>query len=137
MPSTSSHDVTDAPRSPRIMLVEDEFIIAMYMRRLLERFGAIVEGPLASGEEALERVSAFKPDLVLLDIKLAGEIDGVETGIRIRRTIPCRIVFTSAFSGEDILERTVQAAPDAFLVKPVEEGDIQQLFESLFGEARR
>lgn len=121
------------PPSPRVLLVEDEFIIALYMRRLLQKLGAIVEGPFATGEEALAGAQRFRPDLVLMDIKLDGAMDGVETAGRLRRDSKVPVVFTSAFSDEDTLARAAGVEPIGFLVKPVEEDDLSRLLTRMFG----
>ncbi len=132
MPQTDAR-ASFSPTSPRILLVEDEFIIAMYMRRLLEKLGAQVEGPFATGEEALRGAERFRPDLVLMDIKLAGEMDGVETADRLRARSPAAVVFTSAFSDEETRSRAAGVNPAGFLTKPVEEGDLSLLLSRMFG----
>jgi len=130
-------DTASDTRRPRILLVEDEFIIAMFIRRMLENLGFAVDGPFASGEEALEHVAGCEPDLVLLDVKLAGEIDGVETAARLRERSRAKIVFTSAFSDAETKSRAEAVEPDGFLVKPVEEAELYDLMATFFAlEAR-
>ena len=68
----------------RIMIVEDEALVALNLQKILESFGYEVPTVVYSGEEALEQVADISPDLVLMDIQLAGAIDGIEAATQIR-----------------------------------------------------
>ena len=67
-------------QNPKILIVEDENIIALDIRSMLEDLGYLVSGIVSSGEESIQRASKIKPDLVLMDIKLKGSIDGLKAG---------------------------------------------------------
>ena len=77
----------------RILIVEDETITALHLRQDLHRLGYQVSGSATSGEEAVLMAEQLNPDLVLMDVKLAGNMDGVEASQRIqeKRSVPCRV----------------------------------------------
>jgi two-component system, cell cycle sensor histidine kinase and response regulator CckA len=110
--------------SARILLVEDEAIVARDIVRQLERFGHHVVGDTSRGEEAVELAAKLLPDLVLMDIQLAGWMDGIDAAQAIRRNSAVPVVFLTAFTTEPVLQRAKQASPFGYLVKPF---DPQQL----------
>ncbi len=109
----------------RILIVEDEGIVALQIKHELEQFGHAVTGICNSGEKALESVEAVRPDLVLMDIKLSGVMDGVETAgiLSARHDLP--IVFLTAHSEEAMLERASDTEPYGYIVKPFDTTDLQ------------
>ena len=108
----------------RILIVEDEKIVAMDVRNMLENLGYSVPAIAASGEEALEKIEETKPDLVLMDIMLENSMDGVEATheIRTRYTIP--VVYVTAYADENTLERAKATAPYGYILKPFEEKEL-------------
>jgi PAS domain S-box-containing protein len=102
----------------RILIVEDEPIIAQATAHLLRNLGYEVTATVADGEEALERAGECLPDLVLMDIELEGCIDGIETAIRLRSSLDVPVVFLSAYGDQERLDRAKIAEPMGFLVKP-------------------
>jgi PAS domain S-box-containing protein len=110
--------------SARILVVEDEAIVARDMVRQLERFGYHVVADTPRGEEAVELAAKLRPDLVLMDIQLAGWLDGIDAAQAIRRNSSVPVVFLTAFATETVLQRAKQASPFGYLVKPF---DPQQL----------
>ncbi|MFP4347529.1 MAG: response regulator [Desulfococcaceae bacterium] len=104
---------------PKIMIVEDETLLAADLAESLRSLGYTVTSRIGSGEEALESIDAASPDLVLMDIQLAGELDGIETAGKIRRLRNTPVVFMSAFSDESFLSRAKDIQPYGYLVKPV------------------
>ena len=82
--------------SARILIVEDESIVAKDIQSGLQGMGYTVVGMVATGEEALERAATLRPDLVLMDIKLKGDLDGIETAHRLRTTYPVPVVYLTA-----------------------------------------
>ena len=89
----------------KIMIVEDETLLAADLAESLRCMGYTVTSRIGSGEEALERIDAASPDLVLMDIQLGGKLDGIETAGKIRRLRDTPVVFMSAFSDESFLSR--------------------------------
>jgi len=108
----------------RILIVEDEKIIAFDLQRRLKSFGFEVLGSCSSGAEALDFCERQRPDLVLMDIMLEGEIDGIETGRLLleRHQIPS--IFLTAYSDPATLERAKAAQPLAYIIKPFKEREL-------------
>lgn len=114
----------------RVLIVEDEVMIALGLESQIEDFGFEVCGVAASGEEAVQLAAQDRPDLILMDINLAGEMDGVEAARQIRDERDVRIVFVTAYGGGAMLERVRAAVPDAtILTKPVDERDLLDAIE--------
>ncbi len=108
----------------RIMIVEDESITAMGLEKRLRKQGYDVVGVVASGEEAVRTAEATSPDLVLMDIMLEGEMDGVEAAglIISRQDIP--IIYLTAYADENTLLRAKVTKPFAYLLKPFQEREL-------------
>jgi len=102
----------------KIMVVEDEIIVAEHIRRSLQNMGYSVTSVASSGAEAIKDAEDNNPDLVLMDIVLDGEIDGIETAKLIRSRFNIPIVFLTAFSDEKILERAKITEPFGYVIKP-------------------
>ena len=103
----------------KIMIVEDETLVADHLRLLLEEFGYIVCGSESNGQEALVRIEEERPHLVLMDIRLGGGMDGVEVARRVWEEHGVPSVFLTAYSDQETLDRAVMSNPFGYLVKPV------------------
>jgi two-component system, response regulator PdtaR len=114
-----------------ILVVEDEGLIALHMTEMLEKAGYRVTGPAYSGEMVLrEFLDTPVPDLVLLDIALAGKLDGIETARQIRQRYPSLpLIFVTAYSLDRTLECMEDIKPDGIIVKPFEDTDLLALME--------
>lgn len=117
----------------RVMIVEDEAITAMATGAMLKRLGHVVAASVATGEAALEVFSRQAPDLVLMDIRLDGTMDGIETARRIRRNSDVPVVFVTAYVDERTRRLAAQASPLAFVAKPLDEYDLGALLGQLSG----
>jgi len=104
--------------SASILIVEDEPLIARDVTRSLTALGYAVAGVVPSGEEAVEAVRERRPDLVLMDVMLAGEMDGAQAAALIREQQDVPVIFTTAYTDEDTLNRVKYAAPYGYLIKP-------------------
>jgi DNA-binding NarL/FixJ family response regulator len=102
----------------RFIIVEDEFVVAENLRAELVSMGYEFVGMASTGEKAIALARREKPDLALMDIKLIGEMDGVETAIHLRQQWDIPVLFLTAFADETILERAKLAEPLGYLVKP-------------------
>ncbi len=100
----------------KILIVEDEFVVAENLRAELESMGYEIVGMAFSGDEALELARPERPDLVLMDIKLHEGMDGIETAIHLRQELDIPSFFLTAFSDESFLERAKLAEPLGYLV---------------------
>ena len=118
-------------RPAKIMIVEDEVIAAMATERMLKKLGFDVCGNVASGEEALATFDGQCPDIVLMDIRLEGELDGIETTIRLkaRRDVP--VIFVTAYSDDTTRERAEATNPAAFIIKPLDYIQLQEVLTGL------
>jgi len=113
----------------KILIVEDEAIVAADLDSKLRQLGYEAVGTTASGEKAIELVSELRPDLVLMDIQLDGIIDGIEAAEIIRREQDLPVVYLTAFSDAHTLERAKLTGPFGYILKPFEERDLATQIE--------
>ncbi len=107
----------------RILLAEDESMVALSLKTQLENLGYQVIAIARHGREAVELARTLRPDLVVMDIKMP-EMDGVEASRQIGKAYFCPIILVTAFSDEELIERASEAGVLAYLVKPVDERDL-------------
>ncbi len=118
----------------KVMIVEDEIITAKAMHMALKVMGYDTCSMVMSGSEAIEKSQQEKPDVILMDINLKGDMDGIEAAetIRDRSSIP--IIFLTGYP-DDELERGLELSGKCrYLVKPVEPDDIKRMIDSIFNE---
>ncbi|MEW6532089.1 MAG: PAS domain S-box protein [Thermodesulfobacteriota bacterium] len=113
----------------RIMVVEDEGIIAEDIQESLLEMGYNVTSVISSGEEALQRVEQERPDLVLMDVVLQGNMDGIEAARRIRSRINIPIIYLTAYTDAKMLERAKATEPFAYMIKPFRERELHTNIE--------
>lgn len=108
----------------RVMIVEDEAIVAFNLECVVRGMGLRVSAVVDEGEEAVKRFARQPADIVLMDVRLKGEIDGIEAARRIvsRQRIP--VIFLTAFHDQDTMARAEDIPPAAFLAKPVDEATL-------------
>lgn len=116
----------------QILIVEDETIIAEDIREALRAYEYQISAIVSSGEEALVKVEEIRPDLVIMDIMLSGELTGVETAKMIRKKFATPIIFLTAYADENTLEGAISSDPYGYLVKPVREKDIRAAVKIAF-----
>lgn len=109
---------------PRIVIVEDEGIVALQIKGKLEQKGYEVVGMFASGEEALQNIQALRPDLIMMDMTLQGELDGIETALQLSEQCDIPVVYLTAHSDEISIARAGTTLPYGYLLKPF---DAQEL----------
>lgn len=112
-----------------ILIVEDEYIVARDIAARVERQGYKVAEIVASGEDAVTQAGVTRPDLVLMDIKLAGPMDGVEAAEKIRASLDIPVVFLTAFADEPTLNRAKVTDAFGYLLKPFEERELHITIE--------
>ena len=113
----------------RILLVEDDGILAIHLQDLLERQGYAVMKPIASGEEAIIIAKQQKPALILMDIELGGKMNGITAAEKITAEYDIPIIFLTGFSHDPLLQQAKFAAPYGYLVKPVPERELAATIE--------
>jgi CheY-like chemotaxis protein len=108
----------------RVLIVEDEAISAMAFRYMLEAIGLVIAGVVARGDHAVELCEREHPDLVLMDIKLRSDMDGVEAArlIRARHGIP--VILVTAYSPAELVERRENTLGFPLITKPVDEREL-------------
>ena len=109
----------------QILVVEDERIVAEHIRRSLKNMGYSVLDFVSSGEKAIKEVEDKRPDLVLMDIVLEGEMSGIETAQQIRSRFNIPVVYLTAYSDEKILERAKITEPFGYVIKPFNERELR------------
>ncbi|MCP4682122.1 MAG: response regulator [Desulfobacterales bacterium] len=107
-----------------ILLVEDERIVAEDIRRTLEDLGYIVCAMASSGEDAIQKVEEHKPDLILMDIVIKGNIDGIEAADEIRSRFSIPIIYLTSYADDLVLERAKLTEPFGYIIKPFEDKEL-------------
>jgi len=120
---SSSHGVF-AMVQTHIVIVEDEGIVALQIKKLLEQKRFIVDALFSSGEELLEALGSLSPDLILMDIKLQGSLDGIETARMVRELKPAPIIYLTAYSEGKTVERAKLTEPYGFILKPLNANEL-------------
>ncbi|MFB2936167.1 EAL domain-containing protein [Aerosakkonemataceae cyanobacterium BLCC-F154] len=113
----------------KILVVEDEAIVAIDLQTTLEELEYIVIAIVDSGELAIEKAQEEQPDLVLMDIRLAGEMDGIEAAETIRTQLGIPVVYLTAYADKETLKRAKLTLPFGYLIKPFEERELQTTIE--------
>jgi len=116
--------------SKRILIVEDEGILRVGTTLQLISLGFEVVGYFQTGEEAIEQVTKLNPDLILMDIQLAGKINGIETVKEIQKKVDVPIVYLSAYSNHELIEEAETTNPFRYLIKPLDEMELKFTIET-------
>ena len=115
--------------SARILVVEDEFIVARDIRMQLTELGYEPVGHATRGEQAVSMAESLRPDLVLMDVRLADATDGISAAEQIRSRLALPVVFLTAFGGDDTLQRAKQSDPFGYILKPFSERELHTVIE--------
>ena len=114
---------------PTILVVEDEGLVASSIQNMLNNLGYDAPEFVLSGEKAIHKAGKIQPDLILMDIKLKGKMDGVEAAAIIKERFDIPVVYLTAFADEETLQRAKITEPFGYLLKPFEEQDLQSTIE--------
>jgi signal transduction histidine kinase len=112
-----------------ILVVEDESVTAMEIQASLERMGHSVVGVVNSGEKAIKKAEEAEPDLIMMDIHIKGEMDGIETASRIRSRAPIPVIFITAYADDEKLSRAKLTLPFGYILKPFQERELKVTVE--------
>ena len=115
----------------KILLVEDEAMSAMYLQMVLKKAGYKIFKVVASGEEAIESLNGDVPDVILMDINLAGLIDGIETAKEINEKYNIPIIFMTGYPDKAHMLRAEELNPVKYFVKPIETMDLLAALDSI------
>jgi len=119
-----------------ILIVEDETLVGMELKETLERFGYRVPGMVQQGEDVPEAIIIHKPDLILMDIRLKGFQDGIETAYMVGGEFEVPFVFLSAYSDDETLTRALGTRAYGYLVKPYDEKTLRTTIELALHRSR-
>ncbi len=107
-----------------VLIVEDEIIVAKNIEAMLKVLDYDVAGICISGEQAIKVVAEKKPDLILMDIVLVGDIDGIQAATEILKQVEVPIIFATCYSDEDTLKRAKETAPYGYIIKPFQKKEL-------------
>lgn len=120
----------------RVLVVEDEPLAGMQLQESLERMGHEVPRVLDSADDVLSAVLAYKPELVIMDIKLKSFSDGVDAASRLRLMSGVPLIYLTAFPSQACIDRAAKTKPSAYLCKPVSDDVLAAEVEKALCEAR-
>lgn len=109
----------------KILIVEDDSIIAFTIQNLLNQFGYETVGRVSTGEDAIEKAIELRPDLVLMDIHLKGPIDGIQAAETVYGVHNIPVIYLTAFSDDKTLERAQKTSPFGYIVKPFTDDNLR------------
>ncbi|MGZ3862938.1 MAG: PAS domain S-box protein [Bacteroidia bacterium] len=119
-------------KNKKILIVEDEAVIAMDLQSSLEKFGYEITENISQGEKVFSSIEQTRPDVILMDIKLEGELDGIDTAQIIYEQYDIPIIFITSFSNKNIVERAKRTFPFGYIVKPFEDSELYTNIELAF-----
>ena len=111
-------------KRPRIMIVEDEWIIANDIKNCLIDLGYMVTSIVATGQEAIDQAASDQPDLILMDIMLKGEMNGIEAARQIARKQRIPVIYLTAFDNQYLVEQAKQTENYGYLLKPFKDREL-------------
>jgi two-component system, cell cycle sensor histidine kinase and response regulator CckA len=126
---TISRVQASASATARILIVEDEGIIAAHIASLLSKTGYEVAGIVESSEEALAKIPELDPALVLMDIRIKGSMDGIETTAKLRERLDVPVVYLTAHTDQQTIDRAKMTGAFGFLAKPIHRGSLATTIE--------
>ncbi len=113
----------------KIMIVEDEAVIALRLEQRLIEMGYDVIGTICSGEAVVENARSFQPNLILMDIMLNGDLDGIDAAMIVKEELDIPIIFLTAYSDDKLIERAKKVDAFGYLVKPVRDRELKAAIE--------
>ncbi len=117
----------------RILIVEDEVIVAMYIETIVSIFGHEVAAAVSNGKDAIKAVRNDDIDLILMDINIEGDIDGIETTRRIKEFSDVPVLYVSAYIDDDMMSKAADTKPAGYLAKPFKKDDLKAMIDSIVG----
>jgi DNA-binding LytR/AlgR family response regulator len=112
-----------------ILVVEDEAIVSKDIQQSLKKLGYNIVGASATGEKAIDLANEHKPDLVLMDIMLKGEMSGIDTAEKIKETLNIPVIYLTAYADENTLSKAKVTEPYGYIIKPFKEIDLHTSIE--------
>ena len=112
-----------------VLVVEDESIVSKDIQHSLKKLGYNVVGAASTGERAFELAASEKPDIILMDIMLKGDINGIETASRVKEELQIPVIYLTAYADESTLEKAKVTEPYGYIIKPFKEVDLHTSIE--------
>ena len=119
----------------RILVVEDEVIVAIDIQNTLKALGYDVPAIALSGEDAITKAEELHPDLVVMDIVLKGAMDGIKAAQKIHDRLNIPVLYLTAYMDGQRLERAQSTAPFSYIIKPYKEEELQKAIEAVLKES--
>jgi two-component system, response regulator PdtaR len=113
----------------RILLCEDEYIVAKDIETSLKNLGYYIAGVVHSGEEAIKKAEETFPDLILMDILLKGHLNGIEATGQIKQKLDIPVIYLTAYSDQNTIAKAKQTHPEGYILKPFEERELHTAIE--------
>ncbi len=126
---TSSHAMAPVRQPATILVVEDDPNVATVLEARLESFGHAVCAIARSGSKAVTRALECHPDLILMDILLEGDMNGIEAAEQIANHMDVPIIFLSCLSDQDVLDRAIRTKPFGYIIKPYDNTELRSTIE--------
>jgi len=120
----------------RILIVEDEYITGMDIRKTVQELGYEPVGPVASGKDAVASALAIRPNVILMDIILKGRMDGIQAALAIRSECSCPVIYVTAHADQITRDRAKATVPSGWVLKPIDEGELYEAIERALGRQR-
>jgi len=114
---------------PKIMIVDDDATIQMELEEYLHHMGHTVVGTADTGAGAIEMVREMKPDLILMEVKIRGKMDGISAAWKIKEEMDVAVVFITGFGDPEYIERAKRVEPFGYVMKPFDEQEINGVIE--------
>ena len=123
-------------KTPKVLIVEDEVIAAANLGMLCERWGYDLCPLVTSAEDAVESACREKPDIILMDISIHGDKDGIEAALEIREGAPIPVIFLSGYSDESIRMRARLVEGSGFMIKPLDYSRLRKMMDEMVSNAK-
>ncbi|MBN2735068.1 MAG: response regulator [Methanomicrobiaceae archaeon] len=114
-----------SPKDLQILIVEDEAVVAMSIKQLIGIYGYSVAGVASNFSDAVRIAEEKLPDLVLMDIKIKGNKDGIEAANKIKEICGASVIFLTAYSSKETIDKCMSVNPSAYIVKPFKEQELR------------
>jgi len=116
-------------RGINVLVIEDEAVTALNIKSMLHRFGYGVIGPVAYGEHAIDLFKSDEPDILIMDITLAGDLDGIETVKEIHSISDVPVVYQTAHSDQETIDKALLGGHDGYITKPYNQYELISALE--------
>ncbi|MCH8556589.1 MAG: response regulator [Balneolia bacterium] len=120
----------------KILIVEDEFMLQMMIEKMIEKMGHQIVAKAKSGDAAIEAVKEYNPDLVLMDVKLIGKYDGIQTIEQVRAFSDVPVLYLTGNTEKDVIQRAEATQPMGFLIKPFEYTSLRDAMEEILPDLK-